>query len=90
MGRDTPASVSKRETSRSEVDREVPFEHRTIAQVTVEIHTGVVDQDIERLDALDRGLNQCATVCRTAKARQRPIEVSRLGLHRAVGGAGLG
>jgi hypothetical protein len=35
----------------------MPSQQDTIAEITVEIHAGVVDQDIERLDALDRRLN---------------------------------
>src|SRR5712672_1342783 len=39
------------------VDREVPFKIGTIAQVIVKVHSGVVDQDIERFDFLDSVLN---------------------------------
>ena len=39
------------------VDGQVPFEHGTIAQVIKGVHAGVVDEDVERFDTLDRDLN---------------------------------
>ena len=35
----------------------MPFEHGPIAQVVVKRHAGVVDEDVERFDALDRRLD---------------------------------
>ena len=40
-----------------EVDCEVPFDPCAIAEVIVKVHAGVVDQNVERLDILDRSLN---------------------------------
>ena len=40
-----------------QVDREALLERAAIAEVVVERHAGVVDEDVERLDPLDRGLD---------------------------------
>ena len=37
-----------------EVDGEVLLEHRPIAEVVVQRQAGIVDEDVERLDLLDR------------------------------------
>ena len=43
-----------------QVDGEVPFEHGPIAQVVVERHAGVIDEDVERVDFIDRSLDLCS------------------------------
>ena len=40
-----------------QVDSQVPLERGTIAQVIRDRNTGVVDQDVERLDPADRLLD---------------------------------
>jgi len=35
----------------------VPFEHGPIAQVVVERHAGVIDEDVERVDFIDGSLD---------------------------------
>ncbi len=41
----------------NKVDGEVAFERRTIAQVVIERHAGVVDEDVQRFDFVNRLLN---------------------------------
>ena len=59
------------------VDREVPFKIGTIAQVIVKVHSGVVDQDIERFDFLDSVLNLPGVGHVQSQGRDAAIEMSK-------------
>jgi len=51
----------------------VPFETSAIAQVIMEVHASVVDQDIERIDSLDSILNLCGVGHIQGQRRDAPI-----------------
>ncbi len=68
-----------------EVDGQVLFEHGTIAQVIEECNSGVVDEDIERFDALGSCLNLRRVGHVQGQGRDAPVRVgqglARAGIH---------
>ena len=68
-----------------EIDGEMLFDYGTIAEVIVKRYTGVVDEDVERLDALDRCLNLCSVGHVQGHGRDALVRVgqglARTGVH---------
>ena len=65
-----------------QVDGEVPFEHGPIAQVVVERHAGVIDEDVERVDFIDGSLDLRSVGHVQGQGCDAPIPVGQ-GLARA-------
>jgi hypothetical protein len=60
-----------------EIDRQLPFERGPIAQVVVECHACVVDEDVERLHAPDGSLNPRGVGDVQGQGRDTPVRVGK-------------
>jgi hypothetical protein len=67
-----------------EVDGEVALDRGTVAQVVVHRHAGVVDEDVQRVDDVDRSLNLVGVGDVESDRRDAPI-----GVVEGLAGAGV-